>query len=256
MQSSLKRIIQLLAAILAVLFLISAAMNLGAKIPVGFATLSFSVPSSSIATFEIVIGALLLAAAALSNLYVFGAAYLLATVGVAEGLLSSSVQGLARSLHETMIPFLVAGIVVLVLDARATYNKRAQDKWNFEITAILQFFVGGLVTLGGAAYARSGTYPVGTALGLGHLAIGLAGLYGGYAFMKRKSRSPKFLIWINSVTIIYSAIVESLAEIYAYLPPGINDALIGTIVAIIVSSIIIYRLATKPKLFLVAKLAS
>ena len=44
------------------------------------------------------------------------------------------------------------------------------------------------------------------------------------------------------MTIVYSAFAESLAEIYAYLPRGINDALIGTIIAIIVSAVIIYIL--------------
>ncbi len=110
---------------------------------------------------------------------------------------------------------------------------------------MLQFFVGGLVTLGGAAFAKSGTYPIGTALGLGHLAVGLTGLFGGYAFARKKSWSNELLIGINIVTIAYSAITESLAEIYAFLPRSINDALIGTIIAIVVSAVIIYLLMEK-----------
>ncbi|HKW05762.1 MAG TPA: hypothetical protein VJN71_10720 [Nitrososphaerales archaeon] len=107
------------------------------------------------------------------------------------------------------------------------------------ITA-LQFFVGGLVTLGGAAFARFGTFPIGTALGILHLGVGLIGLFGGYAYLTRKSWSRTFLVWINTLTIIYSTFAEILAEVYAFLPRGINDAFVGTIVAIVVSPMIIY----------------
>ena len=96
--------------------------------------------------------------------------------------------------------------------------------------------------MGGAAYARSGTYPFGTAMGLVHLAVGLTGLFAGYSFLRRKHWSQNFLIGINYLTIGYSAFSETIAEIYALLPPGINDALIGTIIAIIVSATIIYIL--------------
>ena len=80
------------------------------------------------------------------------------------------------------------------------------------------------------------------AFGLGHLAIGLTGLCAGYAFLRRKNWSWGFLIGINTVTIIYSTFAEALAEIYALLPPGINDALIGTIIAVIFSAVILYLL--------------
>ena len=116
-----------------------------------------------------------------------------------------------------------------------------------EIVTIMQFFVGGLVTLGGVAYTRGGTYPIGTALGSVHLAVGFDQGYARYAFYTRKSWSKKFLIAINSVTIAYSTFSESLARIYAYLPRGINDALIGTIIAIIVSAAIIYLLASESR---------
>lgn len=231
--------------LLSTLFLLSASLNLGAKIPVGFAVLTFSSPSTSIAEFEIGIGLFLLVAAALSRLYVYGGAYLLAVVGIIEGLLSSQVQGLARNIHEIMVPFAVGGSILLAIDVRNAYKARRYQnagRRTQETVTVLQFFVGGLVTLGGAAFARGGTYPIGTALGLVHLAVGLTGLFAGYSFLRRKSWSRKFVIGINFVTIVYSAFSESLAEIYAFLPPGINDALIGTIIAIIVSSTIIYML--------------
>jgi hypothetical protein len=258
MQFRYGTIIQLpLAVILASLFLISASMNLGLKIPLGFTELGFAAPSMSIAEFEIAIGSILLVAAALRNRWALGGAYLMSIVGITEGLLASDVQGLARVFHETMVPFAIGGVALVAIDARAAYkakrNKNAKQK-SFEITTALQFLVGGLVTLGGAAYARSGTFPVGTALGLIHLAVGLAGLLGGYFFLRRKPWSREFLIGINSLTISYSALAEGLAQMYAFLSPGINDALIGTIIAIIVSAVIIYRLSNgRPQSFPVAR---
>jgi hypothetical protein len=230
-------------AVLAAVFLLSASLNLGGKIPLGFTQLSFSRPSTSIAGFELVIGLFLVASVVFSNLYVFGGALLLATVGVAEGLLSPDVQGPARDLHETMIPFVIAGWILAVLDAQNTYRAsghRTPSQKSRQVMIILQFFVGGLVALGGAAYAFGGTYPIGTVVGLVHLAVGLTGLFAGYAFLRERSWSRRFLIQINVVTILYSAFAESLAEIYGLLPPGINDALIGTIVAIIVSAAIVW----------------
>ncbi len=232
--------------VLAFLFLISAVMNLGYKIPLGFANLSFLYPSSSIAEYEIAIALVLISGAVVANLYLYGGAYLFAVVGIAEGLLSADVQGLARYIHETMIPFVVAGWILIVIEARSRYKARGYQTSSArlrEIVTALQFFVGGLVTLGGVAYTRGGTYPIGTTLGAVHLAVGLTGLYAGYAFFKRKSWSQKFLIAINAVTIAWSTLAESLAEIYAYLPRGINDALIGTIIAVIVSGVIILLLS-------------
>lgn len=159
------RIIRLVTIPLAVIFLISAILNFSFKIPVGFAELSFASPSVSIAEFELVIGLVLLAAAALSRLYVYCGAYLFAVVGIVEGLLSSDVHGLARNMHEAMLAFAIGGCVLLAVDARSAYKARGNqtaDQRTQEIVTVLQFFVGGLVTLGGAAYARNGTYPLGT----------------------------------------------------------------------------------------------
>ncbi len=227
--------------ILAALFLLSCALNFGLKIP----PLGFSSPSSSIAEFEILIGAVLLAAALVSRPYVYAGAFLLASVGILEGLLSADIQGQARELHEVMIPFLAAGWVLVALEARASYRSRKTSppgESRHGLITALQFFVGVLVTLGGAAFAMSGTFPVGTALGSVHFVVGIGGLVGGYAVYRRKPWARAFLIAINIVTIAYSAFAETLAEVYAYLPRGINDALIGTVVAIVVSAAIIYLL--------------
>ena len=229
--------------LLAGLFLLSSSLNFGAKIPLGLATLSFSSPTASIAEFEVVIGLVLLAAALVSRLYPYAGAYLLATVGIAEGLLSPGVQGFARGLHETMVPVVIVGWALMAVETRTVARSRAtasEKGAGRELVTALQFFVGALVTLGGLGYASSATYPVGTALGLVHLAVGVAGLYAGYAFFRRRPGSARLLLWMNGLTIAYSAFSEGAAEIYALMTPGIGDALIGTIVAIVVSAAIIY----------------
>ena len=248
--ASVRQIIRVVTVVLAALFLVSCLLNFGAKIPLGVARLSFSAPSTSIAEFEVVIGLVLLVASGVSRLYPYAGAYLLASVGIAEGLLSPSVQGVARSLHESMIPFAVGGWVLLALETRRAYRSRTSTRGGEErrqLVTALQFFNGALVALGGLGYASSATYPVGTALGLIHLLVGLTALFAGYAFLKRRDYSRRLLIAINAVTIAYSAFSESAAELYALMTPGVGDALIGTIVAIVVSIAIICLLASSPR---------
>ena len=147
-----------------------------------------------------------------------------------------------------MVPVAIIGWILLAVEARSAFRSKVsqgESKTSRELVTALQFFVGGLVTLGGLGYASSATYPVGTALGLIHLVVGLTGLFAGYAFLKRKAWSPPFMVAMNIVTIVYSAFSEGAAEIYALMTPGIGDALIGTIVAIIVSCAIIYLLVSR-----------
>ncbi len=242
-----RKLIFLVTVLLAALFLVSAAFNLGARLGVGPVELSFQQPSASIATFEIAIGVTLLAAAAISRLYLYAGAYLFALVGVSSGLASPEVQGLARNFHEAMVPFMIVGYLLMALEARATYRSTRNEgtqKTRRELLVALQFFVGGLVTLGGAAFATFGTYPLGTVLGLVHLLVGLTGLLAGFAMLRKGPWPRTFLIAINGMTICYSALSETLAQIYALLPPGITDSLIGTVVAILASSAIIYLLVS------------
>ena len=238
---NVRRIGLVASLLLAALFLLSAALNLGVRIPLGFTELRFVSPSPSIAALEALIGAALLGASAFSNSYLYGGAYLLATVGIAEGLLSAGVQGAARELHETMIPFLLLAWVCLALEVRSSYRAKASGgERRRQVVLALQLFNGGLVTLGGLAYAALGAHPWGTVVGLGHLAVGVSGLAGGLSFLRRKVWSAKFLVWINVTTIVYSAFSEGLAEVYALLTPGVGDSLIGTIIAIVVSAVVLY----------------
>jgi uncharacterized membrane protein YfcA len=110
---------------------------------------------------------------------------------------------------------------------------------------VLQFFVGGLVVFGGAAFAKDGTYPLGTALGLIHLSVGVVGLSAGYAFFRNRRWSRRLVLAANGLTIAYSAFSESVAKIDSLLPSSFNDSLIGTLVAIVTSGAIIYLLVSR-----------
>lgn len=223
-------------------------MNLGAKVPLGFAELSFSSPSTSTAEFEVAIALALVASAWFSLSYGYAGAYLFSSVGLTEGLLSPDVQGAARGIHEAMVPFALTGWLLLAFEAQRSYSSarpRPGGESSLELVIALQFFVGGLVTLGGAGFARGAVFPVGTALGLVHLGLGLTGLFGGYAVLRKKPWSRSFLLAVNGLTIAYSGLSEGVAQVYALLPPGVTDALVGTVVAIVASSLTVWLLLAR-----------
>ena len=110
---------------------------------------------------------------------------------------------------------------------------------------ILQFLVGGLVTFGGFEFARNAVYPFGTALGLIHLSIGLAGLAIAFVMLRARSLNPRNLVLgINAITIAYSSLSESMVYIESLLGSVALDSLIGTIIAIVISLTVIYILLT------------
>ncbi len=111
---------------------------------------------------------------------------------------------------------------------------------------VLQFLVGALVTLGGSAFAAFAFTAFGRSLGLTHLSVGVIGIIGGFVALRARSRSWRFLIIINALTIVWSSLSESLVEIDSLLPTSASmDSLIGTIIAIIMSGVIIYLLTRK-----------
>ena len=105
---------------------------------------------------------------------------------------------------------------------------------------LLQFLVGALVTFGGTAFALLALNPFGTLLGLIHLGIGLTGLLGGILVVRRIDLPRNFLFATNAVTIAYSTISVSIAGMESLLPSSaFHDSIIGTAVAIAMSSVLI-----------------
>ncbi len=111
---------------------------------------------------------------------------------------------------------------------------------------ILQFLVGGLVTMGGSLFALFAVNTFGRSLGMAHLSIGLLGLAGGFSALRERPWSKTYLLAINGLTIAYSSLSESIVQIQSLLPsPSSLGSLVGTIIAIIMIATIIYLLMTK-----------
>jgi hypothetical protein len=112
-----------------------------------------------------------------------------------------------------------------------------------QVILILQFLVGSLVTFGGTAFALSAVNSNGTALGLTHLSIGVAGLVVGVIAAKSKTLPKRPLLAVGLITIVYSVSSITVAAIDSLLPsPSLHDALIGTAAAVIMNAIILYLL--------------
>jgi hypothetical protein len=113
-----------------------------------------------------------------------------------------------------------------------------------QLVTVLQFLVGSLVTFGGTAFTLLAINPFGTALGLGHLSIGIVGLLVGILVAKRKALPRGTLLAVNGVTIAYSLLSVSIASLQSLLPAdALHDSLIGTFIAVVMSGTLIYLIS-------------
>jgi hypothetical protein len=111
------------------------------------------------------------------------------------------------------------------------------------IIILLQILVGGLVTGGGLAFSYLAVNTFGTILGVIHFSIGVASLALGAVIFRKSRISKGLLISLNALVIIYSLVSEALIQIQSLLPPSAaQDSLIGSVIAIIMSAIIIVSL--------------
>ena len=99
----------------AVVFLTAALLNLGTKMPLGFAELSFPVPIWQAGIGEAVIGLALLAAAVTGRATMSWVAFWMSVAGIVFGLSSSRVQGPARDVHVLLGPLAAIVFVLLML---------------------------------------------------------------------------------------------------------------------------------------------
>ncbi|HKW04331.1 MAG TPA: hypothetical protein VJN71_03430 [Nitrososphaerales archaeon] len=109
------------------------------------------------------------------------------------------------------------------------------------LVTVLQFLVGALVTMGGTLFATLALNEYGRSLGIAHLSIGLLALAGGFVAWKRAPWSRSYLLAIDALTIAYSTTSETLVQVQSLLPSYASlGSLIGTVIAIIMSGVIIY----------------
>ena len=105
---------------------------------------------------------------------------------------------------------------------------------------ILQILVGVLVTGGGLAFATFAVNSFGSMLGIIHFSIGVIVLISGILMVSKRNLSRNLLLFLNGLVIVYSSFSESLVKIQALLPTSASvDSLIGTVIAIIMSFVII-----------------
>lgn len=94
-------------------FVAAALLNLGLRIPLGFAELAFPSPIWQAGMGELAIGAALLAAGVTMRTGLAWAAFLLSVVGILFGLSSSRVQGPARDVHLLLVPLALLLLALL-----------------------------------------------------------------------------------------------------------------------------------------------
>ncbi|HZD68051.1 MAG TPA: hypothetical protein VFA45_03745 [Actinomycetes bacterium] len=102
----------------AVVFLTAALLNMGVRVPLGFAELRFSVPVWQAGAGEAIIGVTLLAAGITARARLSWVAFWMSALGIAIGLSSQRVQGAARDIHVVMVPLAIIVFVLLVWTGR------------------------------------------------------------------------------------------------------------------------------------------
>ena len=102
----------------ALAFLTAAALNFGARIPLGVTTLAFPTPGPRAAVGEAVIGAALAAAAVTLSLSLSWVAYTLSAIGIAVGLIfTSRTRGPAWDVHLALLALAVIVLGGLIWNA-------------------------------------------------------------------------------------------------------------------------------------------
>jgi hypothetical protein len=102
----------------AAVFLTAALLNMGVRVPLGFADLRFSVPVWQAGTGETIIGLTLLAAGLTARARLSWVAFWMSALGIAIGLSSQRVQEAARDIHAVMVPLAIIVLVLLVWTRR------------------------------------------------------------------------------------------------------------------------------------------
>jgi hypothetical protein len=111
------------------------------------------------------------------------------------------------------------------------------------LLAVLEFIVGGIVVLGGAALVYFSTDAIGMSLGVVHAILGLMALPAGYLLLTGRAGARTLTLWVDEAIIAFSTISEILLSITGSLPSGpFADSFIGTVLAVLIAIMILYQL--------------
>ena len=114
--------------------------------------------------------------------------------------------------------------------------------------AILEMVVSGIVVLGGAALVYYSVDIAGKALGIIHAILGLIGISAGFLLWMKSGKAWTVTVWANVMIISFSIASEIVLSALNSLPSDqFVDSVIGTIVAVLISTTVIAMLA-KPDL--------
>ncbi len=111
------------------------------------------------------------------------------------------------------------------------------------LLAVLEFIVGGIVVLGAAALVYFSTDLAGTSLGVVHATLGLMAFPAGYLLLTGKAQAVALTLGVNTAIIAFSTVSEIILSATGSLPSGpFIDSIVGTVVAVLLAGVIMYRL--------------
>ena len=111
------------------------------------------------------------------------------------------------------------------------------------LLAVLEFVVGGVVVLGGAALVYFSIDSTGKSLGIVHAILGIIAFPAGYLLLTGKARARTLTLGVDTAIIAFSTLSEIVLFTTSSLPSGpFADSVIGTAVAVLVAALIMYRL--------------
>lgn len=116
-------------------------------------------------------------------------------------------------------------------------------KNRMRLLAVLEFIVGGIVVLGAAALVDFSNDTTGMSLGVVHAVLGLTAFLSGYILLTGKVRARTLIIVVNAAIIVFSTVSEIILSTTGSLPSGpFADSVIGTAVAVLIATIILYQI--------------
>jgi hypothetical protein len=111
------------------------------------------------------------------------------------------------------------------------------------LLTVLEFIVGGIVVLGGAVLVYFSTDAIGMSLGVVHAILGVMALPAGYLLLTGRARARTLTLWVDATIIAFSTISEIILSTTGSLPSGpFADSVVGTVLAVLISTIILYQL--------------
>ena len=127
------------------------------------------------------------------------------------------------------------------IEMETSRHRRIGQRW--ALLAVLEFVVGGIVMLGGAALVYFSIDSTGMSLGIVHAILGLMAFPAGYLLLSSNARARTLTLGVDTAIIAFSIASEIILSTTSSLPSGpFADSVIGTAVAVLIAALIVYQL--------------